>query len=81
MIMIVLSAVANSIFDCVQFTVEYPSKNENGKVPILDLEVAVQDNQMTHEHYEKPCAAKMVIGIYLFLLFSHLSINECWISM
>ena len=57
----VLSAVANSIFPCVQFTVEYPSKNENGKVPILDLEVAVKDNQLTYEHYEKPCAAKMVI--------------------
>ncbi len=24
-------------------------------------EVAVKDNQLTHEHYEKPCAAKMVI--------------------
>ena len=57
----VLKDVANSIFDCVQFTVDYPSKNENGKVPILDLEVAVVDNQMIHEHYEKPCAAKMVI--------------------
>ena len=57
----VLREVANSIFECVQFTVEYPSKNENGKVPILDLEVAVIDNQLIHEHYEKPCAAKMVI--------------------
>ena len=57
----VLKDVANSIFDCVQFTVDYPSKNENGKVPILDLEIAVVDNQMIHEHFEKPCAAKMVI--------------------
>ena len=57
----VLREVANSIFQCVQFTVEYPSKNENGKVPILDLEVTVIDNQLIHEHYEKPCAAKMVI--------------------
>ena len=36
-------------------------KNGDGKVPILDLEVAVVDNQMIHKHYEKPCAGKMMI--------------------
>ena len=32
-----------------------------GMVPVLDLKVAVKENQLVHEYYEKPCAAKMVI--------------------
>ena len=80
----ILAEVANTVYKCVQFTVDYPSRNdENGKettfcllngnrtratnnngegmVPVLDLKVAVRENQIVHEYYEKPCAAKMVI--------------------
>ena len=30
-------------------------------MPVLDLKVAVRENQLIHEYCEKPCAAKMVI--------------------
>ena len=51
----VLAEVANTIYKCVQFTVDFPTKNEDGMVPVLDLKVAVRDNQVVHEFYEKPC--------------------------
>ena len=57
----VLKDIANTIFECVQFTVDYPSNYPNGKVPVLDLQVNIQNNKFTHEFYEKPCASKMVI--------------------
>ena len=34
---------------------------DEGMVPVLDLKVSVCENQLIHEYYEKPCAAKMVI--------------------
>ena len=51
----VLAEVANTIYKCVQFTVDFPTKNEDGMVPVLDLKVAVRDNQVVHEFFEKPC--------------------------
>ena len=56
-----LKTIANDITECVQFTVDCPSLNKNGKVPVLDLEVSVEDGQVVHDHYEKPCSSKFVI--------------------
>ena len=50
-----LRKIANTIFECVQFTTECPSGQENGKVPVLDLQIYVgEDGLVKHEHYEKP---------------------------
>ena len=49
------------IYDCVQFTVDCPSNNDSEKVPVLDLNAYVKEDQVFHEFYEKPCASKMVI--------------------
>ena len=57
----VLKDIANTIYDCVQFTVDCPSNNDSGKVPVLDLNVYIRGDQIVHEFYEKPCASKMVI--------------------
>ena len=57
----ILKDIANTIFDCVQLTVDCTSSHQDGKVPILDLKVYTKDNQIYHEFYEKPCASKMVI--------------------
>ena len=57
----VLKNIANTIYDCVQFTVDCPSSNDSGKVPVLDLNVYIRGDQIVHEFYEKPCASKMVI--------------------
>ena len=39
----VISQIANSIETNIQFTVDYPSRNENGRMAVLDLEIWIQD--------------------------------------
>ena len=56
-----LKTIANDITECVQFTVDCPSLNQNGRVPVLDLAVSVEDGKVVHDHYEKPCSSKFVI--------------------
>ena len=56
----VLKDIANTIYDCVQFTTDCPSNNKSKKIPCLDLKVYVKEDQIIHEFYEKPCAAKQV---------------------
>ena len=56
-----LKTIANDITQCVQFTVDCPSLNQDRRVPVLDLGVSVEDGQVVHDHYEKPCASKFVI--------------------
>ena len=54
--------IANTIFKCIQFTTDCPSNHQSGKVPVLDLQLYVEeDGLVKHEFYEKPCANKFVI--------------------
>ena len=56
-----LKEVANTVYECVQFTVDFPSAHPEKKVPVLDLKVHCKEGQIIHEFYEKPCASKLVI--------------------
>ena len=56
-----LKNIADDIMQCVQFTVDFPSLNQDGRVPILDLGVSVENGQLVHDFYEKPCSSKFVI--------------------
>ena len=40
---------------------DFPSAHPDKKVPVLDLKVYCKEDQLVHEFYEKPCAAKLVI--------------------
>ena len=57
----VLKDIGNTIYNCVQFTIDFPSSHQEEMVPVLDLKVGTKQNQILHEFYEKPCASKMVI--------------------
>ena len=57
----ILKDIGNSIYKCVQFTIDCPSLHPSGMVPILDLNVYVEDNQIVHEFFEKPVACKVAI--------------------
>ena len=57
----VLKDIGNSIFECIQFTIDVPSLNENGRLPVLDLNLRVINNQFEHEFFEKPCTSEIVI--------------------
>ena len=56
-----MKSISNTITDCIQYTIDCPSLNADGRVPILDLGVSVEDGKVVHDHYEKPCASKFVI--------------------
>lgn len=72
----VLNKIANEITECIKIETDYPSKNEDKKVPILDVKVYItklnRDNntnndgpfRILYEHYVKPMASKYVIGYY-----------------
>ena len=57
---LVVQAVANSLFPFIQMEIDYPSMNECGKVPILDLQVNIVSNKVEYEHYRKPCSSFLV---------------------
>ena len=47
--------VANSIWSNIQFTMEVPSESPSGYIPVLDMQVAVnQLGQITRKFYSKP---------------------------
>ena len=60
-----LQAVANSIHPSIRVTIDYPSKYTEGKVPMLDLRMWIQERDgrlfIVYEHYEKEMATKAVI--------------------
>ena len=76
----ILSSIANEITKCIKVETDYPSKNEDKAVPILDIKVYITkikkktnddddddddgEYRIIYEHYAKPMASKYVIGYY-----------------
>ena len=64
-----LQSIANAIHPSIQLTIDYPSNNVNGRIPILDTEqwlepVEFQGRtkvQVLHSHYSKPMANQSLI--------------------
>ena len=56
-----LKEIGDSIFACVKFTVKVPSFHPEGRLPVLDLNLEVKEDQFIPGFYEKPCASKVVI--------------------
>ena len=56
-----LRDIGNSIFKCIQFTIDVPSLNENGRLPVLDLNVEVVGGKIEHGFFQKPCTSEIVI--------------------
>ena len=49
----VLQDIANSIDECIRVTYDTPENNDSGKLPVLDLEVWVHNNVISHSFYKK----------------------------
>ena len=56
-----LRKISNTVYGCVQFTVDCPSSHEAGMVPVLDLQMYVQDGLVKYQFFEKTCTSKYVI--------------------
>ena len=59
--MTIIGMIADTIDKEIKVTTDSPSCNENGRVPILDIEVWVEQNRINHCFYRKPIASKYVI--------------------
>ena len=61
----VVKTVANSIDDMIQMTVDFPSKYEDDKVPMLDVKVWLNEkdeNKIYYTFYEKPTKSPFVVS-------------------
>jgi hypothetical protein len=60
-----LQTVANSIHPSIRMTIDYPSRYADGKVPMLDVKMWLEEvngrRVILYEHYVKEIATKMVI--------------------
>ena len=65
----------------IQMEEDYPSKYNDGKLPILDLKVWVGgDGLVWYEHFEKPTASRVVLPARSALPMNqkrNIHINEC----
>ena len=63
--MLLIQTVANSIHHLIRHTIDFPSNNEDRKVPMLDVKLwkETQEGQtrILYEHYEKEMTTKSVI--------------------
>ena len=58
-----LILVANNILEGIEMEADLPVKNEDCKLPILDMKCWMSsENYAVYTHYEKPMATKQVIS-------------------
>ena len=68
-------SVSNSIYEFMQVTIDCPSQHETGFMPLLDIQVKMQQNRIIHKFYKKPISSNKVImfdSASLLMLRKHL---------
>ena len=58
----VIGSIANSIDPMLKFTVDVPSNHEDGKLPMLDTKVWIEEGQINFEFYQKEMKNKLVLS-------------------
>ena len=58
----VLQSIAYNIDDCIQLTYNTLGINSNGQLPVFNLEVWIEDNQVLHSYYKKKLASIFTIS-------------------
>ena len=58
----ILKMIANDVLPCIDMEADWPSRNPDGKLPILDMKVWMSEQgEIMYKHYEKPMASKTVL--------------------
>ena len=58
----ILLDIDNSIMPCIKMEADWPSKNGDKKMPILDMKVWMsRDEHVVYQHYEKDVASKTIL--------------------
>ena len=63
-----LCEVANSIHSSITVKSDYPSKNTDGKMPLLDLKLWVDDNSVLFSFYSKDMQASILLHIEVHIV-------------
>ena len=59
----ILVDIANDIMPCIKVEADWPTKNQDKRLPILDMKVWTDESgQVLYSHYEKPMSRKSVIN-------------------
>ena len=59
----VLLDVANDIMPCIKMEADWPSRNRDGRLPILDMKVWMdEEGTVLFSHYEKPMSNRSVLN-------------------
>ena len=56
-----IRAISNSITPMIIMEEEYPTNHQSGKMPILDLEVSIENGRIIHQFYKKTMASRKVV--------------------
>ena len=56
-----IADIANSIDKGIQVTLDLPEMNSDGRLPVLDLKIWIQDNQVVHSFYKKKVSSPFTI--------------------
>ena len=60
---ILLVSVANSVMECVEMEADWPTKNRDGRMPILEMKVWTdEEGVLLYQHYEKEVSSKTVLN-------------------
>ena len=57
----IFQQVSNSIYDFMQVTIDCPSQHQSGFMPVLDIQVKMNNNKIIHKFYKKPFSSNKVI--------------------
>jgi hypothetical protein len=61
----VIREVADSVDEMIKFTVDYPGNHKSEKIPVLDVEAAInkeRENKIEFEFYKKPTTKKVILS-------------------
>ena len=56
-----VAKMGNSINPMIQLTADCPSSNPSGMMPLLDIQVWIEDNKVMYQHYRKPMANPLLM--------------------
>ena len=58
-----LKVIANEVMDGIEMESDFPTNNNDGKMPILDMKVWMsRENHILYQHYEKVVASKQIMN-------------------
>ena len=59
---VILKDIADSVLPCIKMEADWPDRNTDKKLPILDMKVWTnEEGEVMYCHYEKPMASKTVV--------------------